>query len=162
MTLYEIDSQMQGILDAIEAEGGEITPEQEYALQWLGLSRAEKLTNWWKYLRNLEAYEVSIDREIEYLKARKQKVRGWQDRAERHIKLWLPAGRGNWSDGVHSLNWLRSERAEPCMPVEQMREMFIRVKETHEFNKDFAKRYIKENGEVAEAKIVEHWSLQVK
>jgi len=160
-TLYDLQADMALLLAEIEEAGGEITPEQEEALEALNLSRDAKLTNWVKYLKNLDADMASLEVEIDRLKHRLEQKEQQADRAKERLGLVLGEGT-NWSCPIASLSWRKSTAVEPRLPLEAMREMFVRVTERREFNKSAAKAYILGNGEIPEAVLIERLHLQVK
>jgi len=160
-TLYSIQADMAAILLEVEEAGGEITPEQEAALDALNLSREQKLSNWVRYLRNMDADLQVLEVEIDRLKQRLEQKADQADRAKERLGLVLGLG-NNWTDGIFSLTWRKSAAVEARLPLEAMREAFVRVTERREFNKAAAKDYIRQHGDIPEAVVVERWHLQVK
>lgn len=161
MNLYSIQADMMGLLEEIAEAGGEITPVQEEALEALTLSRDEKLTNWIKYLRNAKALEEALEAEIAVLEAKRASLRKHTDWSKARLGVLLGGPGTTWSNGAFKLSWRRTEATEPRLPVEAMREIFVRVTERREFNRTAAKDFIKANGPIPEAEIVERYSLQI-
>lgn len=85
MNLYEINAELQNILNSVDPETGEITEEQLAALSEITLARDEKIDNIACYIKSLKA-------EAEALKAEKQALAERQSQKERHaerLRDWL-------------------------------------------------------------------------
>jgi uncharacterized protein YhaN len=161
-SLYEIQAELGALLEEIAEAGGEITPEQEEALDSLNLSRDVKLENWIKYLRNLKALEAGIDAEIGALEKKRASLRRHAEWSKGRLGALLGGPGSKWRGAPgFSLSWKRTEATEPLMPLESMREIFLRIVEKREFNRTSAKDYIKANGPIPEAEIVERYHLQI-
>jgi len=161
MTLYEIQADMLDVLSEVEEQGGEITEEQEARLDALSLSRNEKIENWVKYLKNLASDEAGLTAEIDELSRRRDRLRRHRDYSKSSLSGLLGYGE-TWKKSPHSLSWRSSFSTEPRMPLEDMREIFVRISEKREFNKVAAKEFILSNGPIPEAEIVEKRTLQIK
>ena len=160
-TFYEIQNDLALLLEEIEQQGGEINEEQEYRLDALNLSRDEKLSNWCRYLENMRLTELALSAAIEELREKKQRAQSMRERSKEQLSRLL--GEGNkWTNGVNALSWRKSTRCVPMIPLDEMREVFVRIKETREFNREAATDYIKKNGEIPEAVLVESFNLQIK
>src|SRR4029079_5390858 len=85
MKLYEIAGEQARILARIEQNGGEITAGDELAMQTMGVQLAEKVENCLKFLRNQEAEADAIDREIERLKAVRDRCKRSIDSIEGYL-----------------------------------------------------------------------------
>ena len=81
MNLYEINAELQNILNSVDPETGEITDEQLAALSEITLARDEKIDNIACYIKSLKA-------EAEALKAEKQALAERQSQKERHAERW--------------------------------------------------------------------------
>ena len=160
-TFYEIQNDLALLLEQIEQQGGEINEEQERQFDELNLSRDEKLSNWCRYLENMRLTELALTAAIDELREKKQRTQTMRERSKEQLARLLGAG-NKWTDGVRSLSWRRSTRCIPRMGVEHMREMFVRVKESREFNKEYATEYIKTVSEIPEAVLVETLNLQIR
>ena len=160
-TFYEIQNDLALLLEEIEQQGGEITEEQEHQLDALNLSRDDKLSNWCRYLENMKLTELALSAAIDDLREKKQRAQRMHETSKEQLSRLLGTG-NKWTNGVSSLSWRKSTRCVPMMGVEHMREIFVRVKETREFNREYATEYIKTVGEIPEAVLVESMNLQVK
>jgi len=160
-SFYEIQNDLALLLEEIEQQGGEINEEQEARLDALNLSRDDKLNNWCRYLENMKLTELALSAAIDDLREKKQRAQRMHERSKEQLSRLLGTG-NKWTNGVHSLSWRKSTRCIPMMPLEQMREVFVRVKETREFNREAATTFIKQNGEIPEAVLVESTNLQIK
>ena len=160
-TLYEINAELAGLLEEIAEAGGEITPEQEEALDSLSLSRDDKVENWVKYLKNLRADEEAFNAEIGELEKRRARLRKQAEWSKGRLGALLGGPGTAWRRGPHKLSWKRTEATEPLVPLSDMREIFVRITEKREFNKSAAKDYIKANGPIPEAEVVERYHLQI-
>lgn len=158
---YTIQNDLALLLAEIDEQGGEISEEQEARLDALQLSRDEKLANWCKYLKNCDLTEAALSELIDELQYKRTRVRAMKARSLEQLGKLLGAG-VKWTNGVSSLSWRKSVRCVPLVPLEQMREVFVRVTESRAFNKEAATQYIKEHGEIPEAVMVESQNLQVK
>jgi hypothetical protein len=165
-SFYEIQNDLALLLEEIEQQGGEINEEQEQRLDALNLSRDDKLSNWCRYLENMKLTELALSAAIDDLREKKQRAQKMHERSKEQLSRLLGADTQRvgykWSDGVRTLSWRKSTRCIPMIPLEQMREAFVRVRETRDFNREYATQFIKENGEIPEAVLVEGMNLQIK
>lgn len=160
-SFYDIQNDLALLLEEIEQQGGEINEEQERRLDELNLSRDDKLNNWCRYLENMKLTELALSAAIDDLREKKQRAQRMHERSKEQLARLLGVG-NRWTNGVSSLSWRKSTRCVPLIPLESMREAFIRIKEVREFNREYATQFIKENGEIPEAVLVESFNLQVK
>jgi len=72
MKLYDITKQYQGIFDALDENGGEITPELQYQLEVAEENLHEKVDHICGYIRKMEGYIATLNTEIARMQARKK------------------------------------------------------------------------------------------
>lgn len=119
--LYDIQKEIYDLLDQIALQEGEVTPEQEEKLDELHASREQKLKNYVRYFRNLDADVDEIDYEVKRLQNRKAQITNGKERLLGHVGRMLGesgyfvdpvAGELKWSKpkGAVELvdNWLNT------------------------------------------------------
>jgi hypothetical protein len=160
-SFYEIQNDLALLLEEIEQQGGEINEEQEQRLDALNLSRDDKLSNWCRYLENMKLTELALSAAIDDLREKKQRAQRMHERSKEQLARLLGVG-NRWTNGVSSLSWRKSTRCVPLVPLESMRECFVRVTESKTFNKEYATQFIKEHGTIEEATLIEQQNLVIK
>ena len=165
-SLYEIQSDIEKLLNEAVENEGEISEEWESAYSALSLSRDAKLSNWYKYLRNQKASIDAIETEIERLEARREQAERAYKRSLDYLGRVL--GDGNeWKSNGNAITWRTSESVEVEVPANQLanwfNERFLRiVPERIEADKVEIKKAIKAGEPVEGAKLVERRYIVLK
>lgn len=80
LTLYGIKREYQELMDAIEEQGGEITPEQEQALAINAENYVEKAENYGRYILYLDQYAKAAKMEIDRITKLNKRAEATQER----------------------------------------------------------------------------------
>lgn len=86
MNLYEINSQMKGIIDKICEAEGELTPEMEAELEACTLSHQEKLESYNKVIHNKQATIDIAETEAQRFDAEADRIRALNKTREKEIE----------------------------------------------------------------------------
>ena len=84
-TLYELTGQMAAIEEALEENGGELTPELEEVWQETAESLPMKVDGYNKVIANMTAYSKNIDAEIKRLQTLKKTADNSVKRVKEHL-----------------------------------------------------------------------------
>lgn len=84
-TLYELTGQMAAIEEALEENGGELTPELEEVWQETAESLPKKVDGYNKVIANMTAYSKNIDAEIKRLQTLKKTADNSVKRVKEHL-----------------------------------------------------------------------------
>lgn len=156
MKLYEI-TELQKELEREDDE------ELKQDLQELIAVELEKKSNNIVYvIKNLEGNNAAIDAEIERLQALKKRNSSNIDKVKSNI-LWFM--QENNVDTIKSDLATFSKRKSESTDIESIElipQEFITIKQTFTPDKTAIKKAIKEGREVAGAKVITNYSLQVK
>ena len=156
MRLYEI-TELQKELEKEEDE------EIKQDLQELIAIELEKKSNNIVYvIKNLEGNNAAIDAEIERLQALKKRNSSNIEKVKSNI-LWFM--QQNNIDAIKTELATFSKRKSESTDIENLElipQEFITVKQTFAADKTAIKKAIKEGREVAGAKVITNYSLQIK
>lgn len=163
MNIYEIDRQIAALLEgSIDEETGEIIfNEQE--LSDLVMAREEKIENCACAVKNYLAEASAIASEIKALSERKKKLEARADHAKQFLSAALAGEK--FSTARVSISYTRSTSTEVddefVAWAKNNAPELLTVKEP-EANRVAIKAYIKNNGELEHAHLVEKESLKIK
>lgn len=90
-TLYQLTGQMAAIEDALQENGGELTPELEYIWQETVETLPQKVDGYNQVITNLAAYSKNLDAEIKRLQALKKTADNSVKRIKDHVKDTMEA-----------------------------------------------------------------------
>jgi len=156
MKLYEI-TELQKELEKEEDE------EIKKDLQELIAIELEKKSNNIIYvIKNLEGNNAAIDAEIERLQALKKRNSSNIEKVKSNI-LWFM--QQNNIDSIKTDLATFSKRKSESTDIENIEQIpqeFITIKQTYTPDKTAIKKAIKEGREVAGAKVITNYSLQIK
>lgn len=166
MNIYEIDRQIETLLSGIvDEETGEVIFSEDLnrALEQLTMAREEKIENCACAVKNYLSEASAIAAEIKNLTDRKRKLEARADHAKEFLSAALAGEK--FSTARVSISYRKSESTEVdgefvTWAKEHAPEL-LTVKEP-EPNKAAIKKYIKTNGELEYARLVEKASMQIK
>lgn len=160
MTLYEIDAQLEEMLEQVDPETGELLCDMEQ-LEALSLERDRKLENLALYVKNRDAEAKAIREEEKALADRR---RGLERKAERarDFLATLLAGEKFTTSKV-AVSWRKSEAVEIGMSFfsTDANERFLRYKDP-EPDKAAIKAAIKAGEEITGAELVANLNMTIK
>lgn len=162
MTLYQIDSQIADILDAVDPETGEFTGDVE-ALEILQMERETKLENIGLYIKNLRAEESAIKAEENNLKKRREGVSKHADRLEGYLYSALAGA--PFKTPRMAVSWRKSKAVE-------LNDDFIQWAQVNRDdllnygkpipNKTLIKKLLEQGDTIPGAQIVERQNMSIK
>lgn len=163
MKLYEIREDLLSTLDLLSEVGedklGAENCQEMY--QFLKEELQAKSGNILKYLRNLEAEKEVVKGEIERLeKLKKQKESKASFLKKYLVKTMLDLEEKKIETDLGSYGIRKSSRVE-ITDMDKLPPEFIHIKEEKTADKISIGNYLKQYGELAGAKIVENYSLQI-
>lgn len=160
MKLYEIDQQLEQLLENIDPETGELLIDPE-AIDALMLAREEKLEGIALWVKDLRAEAAMIKAEKDALGERQAAVEKKADRVAEFLQNYL-AGNTFKSPKV-TVSYRKSQKVELDLPVfmEHPAEAFIRRKDP-EPDKAAIKAALKDGGIIPGAQLVETVSMTIK
>ena len=164
LKLYEISQEMTNVLDMLLDENGEdidITIYKE-AMDLLKTELKNKSSSILKYIQNLKAQNVSAKEEYERLqklyKARENKIL----RLKNYVISILQELESKKIVTDLGSYGLRRSSSVDVYDMAALPDEFIRVTEERKADKEKIKEYIKANGELKGARIVDNYSLQIR
>lgn len=164
LKLYEISQEMTNVLDMLLDESGEdidITVYKE-AMDLLKTELKNKSSSILKYIQNLKVQNVSAKEEYERLqklyKARENKI----IRLKNYVVAILQDLDSKKIVTDLGSYGLRRSSAVDVYDMTALPDEFIRVTEERKADKEKIKEYIKANGELKGARIVDNYSLQIR
>ena len=164
LKLYEISQEMTNVLDMLLDENGEdidITIYKE-AMDLLKTELRNKSSSILKYIQNLKAQNVSAKEEYERLqklyKARENKIL----RLKNYVVSILQELESKKIVTDLGSYGLRKSSSVDVYDMAALPEEFVRVTKERKADKEKIKEYIKANGELKGARIVDNYSLQIR
>lgn len=162
LTLYGISSEMERLLDAIEENGGELTPDLEAALAITDQQFAAKCEDYGKAILHFRAMSDMIGNEIERLSGLKK----YYDNTEKRLCTAVSSAMQAFDvpkveNGCMRIS-LRRTTATIIDDAEQVPDRFTTTKIERVVNKTEIKKAIQSGEAVAGAHLQENVSLQIK
>lgn len=160
MTLYEIDAQLEGLLEQVDPETGELLCDLEQ-LEALSLERDRKLENLALYVKNQDAEAKAIREEEKALADRRHGLERKAERA-RDFLARLLVGEKFTTPRV-AVSWRKSEAVEIGMSFfsADANERFLRYKEPDP-DKAAIKAALKAGEEITGAELVTNLNMTIK
>lgn len=164
MKLYEVkDDLVQTLNILLEVEEDELAKENCIEmLEFLKEELKNKSDSIFKYLRNLTLEKESVERELERLeklkKAKDNKIKRLKDYM---INIMIQLNEKKIETDIGSYGLRRSTKVD-IIDEKLIPEDFIKIKTERSLDKIGIANYIKQYGEMAGARIVESYSLQIK
>lgn len=164
MKLYEIKDDLVQTLDALlEVEEDDLAKENCIEmLQFLKEELKNKNDSILKYLRNLTLEKESVESELERLeKLKKSKDNKIKRLKDYMINIMIQLNEKKIETDIGSYGLRRSTKVD-IIDERLIPEDFIKIKTERNLDKIGIANYIKQYGEMAGARIVESYSLQIK
>ena len=160
MTLYEIDAQLEEMLEQVDPETGELLCDMEQ-LEALSLERDRKLENLALYVKNRDAEAKAIREEEKALADRRRGLERKAERARDFLARML-AGEKFTTPKV-AVSWRKSEAVEIGMSFfsTDANERFLRYKEPDP-DKAAIKAALKAGEEITGAELVTNLNMTIK
>lgn len=162
LTLYGISAEMTALLNAIEEQGGEITPEQEQALSITEEHFSEKAVDYGHVILNLDQTVEAIKNEIDRL----TKLKRTAENAQKRVKGSLVGAMVQLDHPTVETPTMRlSLRHSTATEVDDLDQLPAEYKTTKVevvADKTAIKKAIQEGEDVPGAHLVENVSLQIK
>ncbi len=160
MTLYEIDAQLEGLLEQVDPETGELLCDLEQ-LEALSLERDRKLENLALYVKNQDAEAKAIREEEKALADRRRGLERKAERAKDFLARML-AGEKFTTPKV-AVSWRKSEAVEIGMSFfsADANERFLRYKEPDP-DKAAIKAALKAGEKITGAELVTNLNMTIK
>lgn len=164
MTLYEINQQMEDVLNrlmsTLDPETGEVDEACVHELEDLKLSRDEKLEAIGCKMKNLEAEAEAIKKEEISLKERRTSIEKNLKSLGQYVTEQL--GGEKWSCPRVALSFRRSEQVMTVDDIDILPEEYVTVKTERSADKKKIKEAIKAGVEVRGAWLTEKINLIIK
>lgn len=160
MTLYEIDAQLEALLEQVDPETGELLCDMDQ-LEALSLERDRKLENLALYIKNRDAEAKAIREEEKALADRRRSLERKAERARDFLARML-AGEKFTTPKV-AVSWRKSEAVEIGMSFfsTDANERFLRYKEPDP-DKAAIKAALKAGEEITGAELVTNLNMTIK
>ena len=166
MTLYEINSQINNLMDiifdSVDEETGEVDPELMAQLSTLNLERDQKLDNIGAYIKNLDAEAKAIKDEMDALKKRLDSKKNKIERLKAYVADDLMAHGDAKKESARVVFSFRKSKAVEITDETLLPKDFIITKTETKPDKVEIKHAIDAGKEVPGAELVERQSLQIK
>ena len=157
MTLYEIDQRIDELFDP---ETGEIFDIE--ALEALEMARHDKIANVGCLIKNIEAMNEAIEKEVAALTARKK---AGENTVARLKNFALEAtGGAKFEDARCRISFTTRDKVEiePLLTVDDVPAEYVRVKTSKEFDKKIMKDALKAGAVIKGVKLIKNTSVIVK
>ncbi|WP_022820271.1 siphovirus Gp157 family protein [Fusobacterium russii] len=164
MKLYKIKDDLVQTLDVLlEVEEDELAKENCIEmLEFLKEELKNKSDSILKYLRNLTLEKESVESELERLeKLKKSKDKKIKRLKDYMINIMIQLNEKKIETDIGSYGLRRSTKVD-IIDEKLIPEDFIKIKTERNLDKIGIANYIKQYGEMAGARIVESYSLQIK
>ena len=162
LTLYGISAEMTALLNAIEEQGGEITPEQEQALAITEEHFSEKAVDYGHVILNLDQTVEAIKNEIDRLTKLKRAAENAQKRVKGSlVGAMVQLDHPTVETPTMRLS-LRHSTATEVDDLDQIPAKFKTTKVEVVADKTAIKKAIQSDEAVPGAHLVENVSLQIK
>lgn len=166
MTLYEINSQINNLMDiifdSVDEETGEVDPDLMAQLSTLNLERDQKLDNIGAYIKNLDAEAKAIKDEMDALKKRlDQKKKRIESLKEYVAQDLLAHGETKKESPRVVFSFRKSVAVEITDETLLPKDLIVTTVETKP-DKTKIKECLKEEQEVPGAVLVERMNIQIK
>ena len=164
LKLYEITQGMIDQLDIfLESEGSDFDKENYSEIMlFLKDELKNKSSSLLQYIQNLQVLNKSAKEEAERLqkliKTRSNKI----ERLKSYLVTTLQVLEAKKIETDLGSYGLRRSSAVDVYDITALPEEFVRVTEERKANKEKIKEYIKANGELKGARIVDNYSLQIR
>lgn len=160
-SIYEISTSYLSILDQLEENGGEITPEMEQQLNITEIEVRQKSEAYVAVVKTLESSTKTIDDEIKRLQARKKTMvklsTSLKDRLSMALKTF---GIDEIKNALFTINFRKSE----SVIIDDIQALpdICKVVKVEAISKTEIKKMIKSGQDIPGAKIITNSNMQIK
>lgn len=160
MTLYEIDAQLEALLEQVDPETGELLCDMDQ-LEALSLERDRKLENLALYVKNRDAEAKAIREEEKALADRRRSLERKAERARDFLARMLAGEK--FTTAKVAVSWRKSEAVEIGMSFfsADANERFLRYKEPDP-DKAAIKAALKAGEKITGAELVTNLNMTIK
>ena len=166
MTLYEINSQINNLMDiifdSVDEETGEVDPELMAQLSTLNLERDQKLDNIGAYIKNLDAEAKAIKDEMDALKKRLDQKKRKIESLKEYVAQDMMRNGDTKKESARVVFSFRKSKAVEITDETLIPKDFLTIKTEVKPDKVEIKHAIDAGKEVPGAELVERQSLQIK
>lgn len=148
MKLYEINIELENLLDEVQENGGEISADLEKKLDALELQRSVKIANVCLFFKNLVSFQSAVSDEIKNLTQKKKVIDNKIEFLKEYISRNLREGE-KINEANFSISWRKSDAVEvtPFINLEEFAKQYPDfVTHKIEVAKTKVKDYIKSTG----------------
>ena len=160
MKFYEINQQLEALLDQVDPETGEALFDPD-ALAELLIARDEKLEGIALWIKNLRSDAAAIKTEKQTLEKRQKALENQADRLAEYLQFCLNGEKFKTARVAISYRHSKSVQIDDTALWENPSPEYIRQK-APEANKDAISAALKEGAEIPGCKLVESVSMQIK
>lgn len=163
-SLYEIDRDLKAMLESIfdsADENGEVEVDFS-ALEELQQKRADKLENIALYIKNLSAEALAIKNEENTLTERRKRIERKCERLERYMKDSILANGEKGFESPRCVVKIKASEATEIVDESLIPEKYIVTKTEFKPDKKAIKEAIKAGEEVAGARIITNYNINIK
>lgn len=166
MTLYEINKQIEGAIDAllasVDEETGEVNEDAKQALEQLQADRAEKLDNIGAFIKNLTVEVEALKEEAKALKERAEQKERKIQRLKNYVEYnLLAAGESGFESTRVKFSFRKSVKVE-IRDAAIIPKKFLTKKVTFDPDKNAIKAVLMDGKKVKGAELVTNQNLQIK
>lgn len=164
MKLYEINAEFAAIIEELESNGGELTPELEEALAINDQDHEAKIEAYIKAIRNYTADAEAAHNEMAFFKTKEERAKKTAERLKETVLASLQArgiDKAKYGDFTAAVR--RSERVvvdEDCLAI--LPDDFKRVKTTVEADKTALKTALKAGMAIEGVTLADSYSLNIR
>lgn len=166
MTLYEINSQIEALLDqmyeSVDEETGEVDADLMTQMAELNLARDQKLDNIGAYIKNIDAEAKAIKDEMDALKKRLDQKKKTIDRLKEYVAQDLLAHGETKKESPRVVFSFRKSVAVEITDETLLPKDYIITKTETRVDKVAIKHAIDECCEVPGAVLVDRMNIQIK
>jgi hypothetical protein len=152
MKLYEINLELENLLDQVQDNGGEISAELIQSLDALELQRSNKIANVCLFYKNLQSFQTAVSDEIKNLTQKKKVIDSKIEFLKEYVLRNLREGE-KINESNFSISWRKSDAIEvsPFIDLNLLAKQYPDLV-THkiEVQKTKVKDFIKSTGVIPE------------
>ena len=164
VTLYSTTQDFIGLLELMEVQESDPTPEQEAAIQETIAAHVRKVDGVAKFMRHMDSQSDLAAAEIKRLQDRKRSIDGHIARFEKYILDCLEMAGMDKFDGETATIARRKNPPKLIIDAEEAipARFQVIIPERVEINKEGVKAALKAGTEVPGARLTRGWRLEVK
>lgn len=160
MKIFEIEKELQMLLDEVEEAGGELTPEQESQFDALELARADKIAGIAYHVKNLEAVSAACKEASKKLKEKADRVEKQKDSYKNFLGMLVPE---KFQHKEISIKWRKNPPSvELLSPEDEIPDAYKKSKVEISVDKTEIKKDLQNGAELTFAKLVQGKRLVIE